>query len=323
MIFGGRFLGREAMGRTKAGGLVAAAALVLFGLAAGCGVEDLPGDMPTRSSAAALKVNDHFKDVPVIHLTKNLVLEGYMRYGERAAPNVDLFYVYVNVLNVGNVDVAAGRILVGVDGEAFLGSTQKEYIFNRDKLDYTIPADPKNNGGVIVFTAPKARFTSCHTYAAQVDVDHSVQAGPGVFDNDIGQAKTPCSLSYDAAIVEGNLGYPPPTELTNNTIYNVVSSFSTGRPDGKLCSHCHFNNSTVCLPDAPSVCVRNYRPTLFHQDDSMAIGPNQVVVFDPAFDTVVWKSQGGWATRMVNANPKAHSPAAIDLVRKWINDGWM
>jgi hypothetical protein len=116
-----------------------------------------------------------------------------------------------------------------------------------------------------------------------------------------------CPLTWNTPIDELFLGHVPDPSVQGKSLFNIVSSFVSGRPDGALCSSCH--NSSSSYPYHPNVAPNG----------SAAIDP-----FLPASGNQTWIcASDPWGPQFVNL-PVTTYPHTVHLkeaVQKWLSDG--
>lgn len=83
-------------------------------------------------------------------------------------------------------------------------------------------------------------------------------------------------VTWNGALSAEALGQTPGPSVQGKSLYAIVSSQVSGRPDGLLCSNCHFKGSG-----------RPYSPDV-GKDGSAPISPETVV------SGATWSAQGGW-----------------------------
>jgi hypothetical protein len=114
-------------------------------------------------------------------------------------------------------------------------------------------------------------------------------------------------LHWDEPVSEANLGVPPDANVAGDLLGEVVNSRVTARPDGLMCSDCHFRDTDIA-----------YRPEIDRGDRTTNYGPATLI------DGKSWGAPGGWGDRFVTLGPEAeiHKP---DYLRatffKWKDDG--
>jgi hypothetical protein len=151
-------------------------------------------------------------------------------------------------------------------------------------------------------------MAECTSYAVQIDLDHNMQGGgPQVFTNDSGNVSTVCRLTWNSPIDELYLGHVADPSVSGKTLFNIVSSFVSGRPDGVLCSACHNSNATY--PYHPNVPPNGSAP----------IDP-----FLPSSGDQTWIcAVNPWGPQFVNlpVTTYPHTPFLKEAVQKWMTDG--
>lgn len=120
------------------------------------------------------------------------------------------------------------------------------------------------------------------------------------------EAERVAPLSWDAVMSEENLGTVADPNVAGRTIADVLNSRVTGRPDGLLCSDCHYSGGTI-----------PYRPNVVRGAPS-TFGPNDVIDGRP------WAGPDGWAERFVATGPGSSAPKPgylRSVFFKWNDDG--
>lgn len=115
-------------------------------------------------------------------------------------------------------------------------------------------------------------------------------------------------LSWLTPITEPTLGELPDGLVEGATLRDIVSSRHLARPDGFLCSECHYRDS-----EDP------YRPDI-EQGSDEEIDPFEVI------DGRAWRGDIGWAARFMALDDDAHytKPAYLRAVfSAWRADGEM
>jgi hypothetical protein len=162
--------------------------------------------------------------------------------------------------------------------------------------------------GYIKVEVPAYLMAPCVSYTVQIDLDHTMQSGGSqVFANDTGQVSTVCPLNWTTPIDQINLGHVADPSVQGKSLFNIVSSFVSGRPDGALCSSCHNSSSTY--PYHPNV----------PPNGSAAIDP-----FLPASGDQTWIcGVNPWGPQFVNlpVSTYPHTPFLKEAVQKWMSDG--
>jgi hypothetical protein len=118
---------------------------------------------------------------------------------------------------------------------------------------------------------------------------------------------TVCGLTWNSPIDELHLGHVADASVNGKTLFNIVSSFVSGRPDGVLCSGCH--NSSSSYPYHPNVPPNGSAP----------IDP-----FLPASGDQTWIcAVNPWGPQFVNlpVTVYPHTPHLKEAVQKWMADG--
>lgn len=113
-------------------------------------------------------------------------------------------------------------------------------------------------------------------------------------------------LGWDDVLTEDTLGTPVDETLIGDSVGAVVNSVGAGRPDGLVCSACHFEGGSV-----------PYRPPVARMAAS-AFGPDDVV------DGRAWAGPDGWAEVFAGLGPNAevHKPGYLrSMFWKWNDDG--
>lgn len=112
-------------------------------------------------------------------------------------------------------------------------------------------------------------------------------------------------VTWTGPLDEATLGVLPDPAL-RGTLGDIVASRVSGRPDGLLCSECHYRGGPV-----------PYRPDVARGEAS-SFAPDDLV------DGRAWSGDGGWADRFRSLGPGAavEKPAYLRaLMHKWLEDG--
>lgn len=231
----------------------------------------------------------------------DLVLDGVMRYYDSGTPTLGL---QINVTNLGPGPAVGPSGRVNVAGQ-LLNASLHQYFGGTATAPNTV--NPGEHGYIKV-EVPASLMAPCTAYAVQIDIDHTMQGGGAqVFTNDSGNVSTVCRLTWNSPIDEVHLGHVPDPSVAGKTLFNIVSSFVSGRPDGMLCSGCHHSSSSY-----------PYRPNV-PPNGSAPIDP-----FLPASGNQTWIcATNPWGPQFVNL-PVSTYPHTVHLkeaVQKWISDG--
>ena len=129
----------------------------------------------------------------------------------------------------------------------------------------------------------------------------------GKLDAQADQNRATEPLHWDSTIRFEALGYDPSEFIAGVSIDEVINSEISGRPDGFLCSRCHYKDAEI-----------GYRPDIAKETGGTDFGPDTVI------DGRSWSGAGGWASRFVALGPGAHyeKPAYLrDLFSRWRESG--
>jgi hypothetical protein len=243
-------------------------------------------------------------DPPIFTLplgTADLKLDGVMRYYGGGTPTLGL---QINVTNIGDSPATGASGRVNVAGYV-LNAALYQYYGGTATAPNTVNPGER---GYIKVEVPASLMGPCQSYAVAIDIDHTMQAGGSqVFANDSGAVSTVCTLTWNTPIEELYLGHVPDPSVQGKSLFNIVSSFVSGRPDGALCSSCH--NASSSYPYHPNV----------PPNGSAAIDP-----FLPASGDQTWIcGVNPWGPQFINL-PVTTYPHTVHLkeaVQKWISDG--
>jgi hypothetical protein len=213
----------------------------------------------------------------------DLQLEGTMRfYGWEYPVNGDVS-VQIDVKNAGNAPAsrASGRVYAA---NVVRPTALYQYWGGTATAPNTV--NPGERGYLLV-QIPTWFIKQCQSYTVELDLDHNMQyerGHTGVFDNDLGQARTQC-LTWDSPITTDLLGHVPDPLLQNKRLSEIVGSFVQGSPAG-LCSSCHFGAAARRYsPDVPQGAGSNIRKTDVIDGQSWAFAGGWV----DDFAAVPWK----------------------------------
>lgn len=113
-------------------------------------------------------------------------------------------------------------------------------------------------------------------------------------------------LLWDTPITLQTVGMDPDEHVAGGRLVDVINNRVSARPDGKLCSECHYPGSAAA-----------YRPPV-DLDHAHDIQPDTVVDGRP------WSGNDGWAARFIAHGPGAETekPAYVrELFQVWLDDG--
>lgn len=114
-------------------------------------------------------------------------------------------------------------------------------------------------------------------------------------------------LDWYGTITPITLGTLPQPEINGSVLDDIINSRVSARPDGLLCSTCHFQDGPI-----------PYRPEVASGDRSSTFGPNDIV------DGKSWAQPGGWGDVFAALGPNAsvHKPDYLRaMFFKWTDDG--
>jgi hypothetical protein len=280
---------------------------VLAGVLGGCG-----GDSGFAPSAEPLGRTEEAYTLPKPITIPTVILQkapadlqpfGFLLYHFHATgPKRGLD---IQVKNVGQSTVIGASGSVMVDGVVVTGATLHQ-------LEGPAPAqgqfalDPGKTGFIHI-EVPPTLIGPCTYYDVQIDFAHSMQSGPPtVFDNDTANLSTICALRWSQPITARELGHDPDPALAGKPLYEIVSSFVSGRPDGKRCSNCHFNASS-----GP------YSPELVPKD---GLGPH--LPPSSLVDGRTWEGEeNSWGLRFLLNQNFPHTEPLREAIGKWRSDG--
>lgn len=132
--------------------------------------------------------------------------------------------------------------------------------------------------------------------------EHDYELAPGQPLRDFPAA----GLTWDTPIDDDSLAAAPSPLIAGATLRDIVSSRHIARPDGRLCSECHYRNGPV-----------GYRPEVAEESD-------QEIDCHEVHDGRSWAGEDGWAARFIALGPGAHleKPEYLrDAFAKWRADG--
>jgi len=229
----------------------------------------------------------------------DLKLDGTMRfYGWEYPVNGDVS-VQIDVTNIGNAPAT------GASGRIYAANVVRPTALYQYWGGTATTANTVNPGerGYMLVQIPLSFIKQCQSYTVELDLDHTMQyerGYTGVFNNDLGQAKTQC-LTWDSPITTELLGHVPDPLLQNKRLSEIVGSFVQGSPVG-LCSNCHH-------VDAPS---RRYSP-------NVAQGSGSNIRKTDVIDGQSWAFAGGWVDDFAAVPWK---PADLKLAFQiWVANG--
>lgn len=275
----------------------------------GCGAEQdtgAPGQGDVTATEGALSLSktgltlgDVTRPPISLRLMSDLKPDGTMRFYASDASTIG---VQINVTNVGNQPAFGPAGTVIVNGYQVDGSLYQYWGGTSTTANAVNPGER----GYIMIHIPNWVIKACGRYPVHIDVGHNMQAGlPDPYANDEATVSTQC-LAWDSTITTNNYPFSGPP-VDGKSIFRIVSSFAVGRPDGQLCSHCHFATSS-----------RAYSPPVA-QDSSAAITAGQVI------GGLTWDQNGGWAERFTHQPTDTSfgsKPFILkQLLQTWLDDG--
>jgi hypothetical protein len=209
------------------------------------------------------------------------------------------------VTNVGSQTIPAGPIRVRVAGREIVT------VIRSDASGGDGSIRPDFGGEIPLNFAPSGVLRRCQSYEVVLDLDHTVQSSPapdptGTFSpygDDADTVASPC-LTWTTPIDTYVLGaWWSRTFISGRTLQEVVDSEAVGRPDGKLCSECHFPTTD-----------KRYKPPTGH------VAPTREIVGRS------WGQPGGWAQSFIaqDGRPGSTVDKPVDLRRafqRWLDDG--
>ena len=239
--------------------------------------------------------------IPPAGTIADLQLNGVMRYYGGGTPTLGL---QINVTNVGDAPATGTSGHVNVDGYV-LNAALYQYFGGHATQPNTV--NPGEQGYIKV-EVPAGLMAPCTAYSVQIDLDHTMQfGGAQVFANDAGTVSTVCGLTWNSPIDELHLGHVADPSVNGKTLFNIVSSFVSGRPDGVLCSGCHNSSSTYPVPPQRS-------PERLGAHRSVLSRERQ-----PDLNRL----SNPWGPQFVNlpVSVYPHTPHLKEAVQKWMADG--
>jgi hypothetical protein len=257
-----------------------------------------PAPRPTRPPVVVI---DPAPNTPAPGAIADLKLTGVMRYYGGGTPTLGL---QINVTNIGDTPATGPSGRVNVGGYVLSAALYQYYGGHATQPNTVNPGEQ----GYIQVEVPASLMAPCTAYSVQIDLDHTMQfGGDQVFANDSGTVSTVCGLTWNSPIDELHLGHVADPSVNGKTLFNIVSSFVSGRPDGVLCSGCH--NSNASYPYHPNVPPNGSAP----------IDP-----FLPASGNQTWICLSNpWGPQFVNlpVTVYPHTPHLKEAVQKWMADG--
>jgi hypothetical protein len=237
---------------------------------------------------------------PVTGTIADLKPTGVMRFYGGGTPTLGL---QINVTNIGDGPASGPSGRVSIAGVPLPTALYQYYGGTATAANTVNPGEH----GYLQVEVPAYLMAPCATSVVHIDLDHTMQTGSNAFANDTGNVSTVCGLTWNSPIDELHLGHVPDPSVAGKTLFNIVSSFVSGRPDGALCSSCHNANSSY--PYHPNV----------PPNGSAAIDP-----FLPASgnQTLICLSNP-WGPQFVNlpVSTYPHTPFLKEAVSKWMSDG--
>jgi len=169
----------------------------------------------------------------------DLVLEGTIRFYGWESPVNGTVSAQIDVKNVGNAPASGSSATYAAN--VVRPGTLYQYWGGTATTPNTVNPGER---GYILMQIPLSFIKQCQSVTVQLDLDHTMQyerGHTGVFQNDLGQAKTQC-LTWNSPITTDLLGHVPDPLLQGKRLSEIVGSFVQGSPAGK-CSSCHFTGS--------------------------------------------------------------------------------
>lgn len=228
----------------------------------------------------------------------DLKLEGTMRFYGWETPVNGEVSAQIDVKNIGNAPAT------GASGRVYAANVVRQTALYQYWGGTATAPNTVNPGerGYLLMQIPLWFIKQCQSYTVELDLDHTMQyerGYTGVFDNDLGQAKTQC-LTWDSPITTDLLGHVPDPLLQNKRLSEIVGSFVQGSPAG-FCSSCHHNAST-----------RRYSP-------DVAPGAGSNIRKTDVIDGQSWAFAGGWVDDFAAVSWK---PADLKLALQiWVANG--
>jgi hypothetical protein len=229
----------------------------------------------------------------------DLKLDGTMRFYGWESPVNGNVSAQIDVTNIGNAPAT------GASGRIYAANVVRPTALYQYWGGTATAANTVNPGerGYLLVQIPISFIKQCQSYTVELDLDHTMQyerGYTGVFNNDLGQARTQC-LTWDSPITTELLGHVPDPLLQGKRLSEIVGSFVQGSPAG-LCSSCHHI-------DAPT---RRYSP-------SVAQGSGSNIRKTDVIDGQSWAFAGGWVDDFAAVPWK---PADLKLAfQMWVANG--
>jgi hypothetical protein len=147
---------------------------------------------------------------------------------------------FVDVTNQGSEGIATDQgVQLTINGYLTAGALY-------DSAGAQVPVNtlPAGDKGYIRVRVPSNVIAECGQYSIVIDTNHKVQSGqPDPFGNDQRNMQTQCIMKWNAPITKARFGQDPPAWLADKSLSDIVNNRVSGRPDGALCSQCHFPGS--------------------------------------------------------------------------------
>ncbi|HXU05380.1 MAG TPA: hypothetical protein VN903_30690 [Polyangia bacterium] len=260
------------------------------------GVPTDPTPTPTRPTRPPT--------VPVVPQYSDLKPDGTMRAWTNGYYNTS---VWLNVINIGNMEAKADMGSVTIAGYPVSGPLN-QYPGGSATSAHTL--NPGERGYISV-EVPGGILKPCISYGVQIDTTRVMQGGtagaPDSFANDQARVKVAC-LQWNTPINSDNYPFDIPL-IAGDTLMEIVGSFKVGRPDGNVCSNCHYSGSG-----------RSYSPPV-------AQGRAGIIWPTDDINGRTWAGPGGYARAfMARPTNQPDDPGSKPLylqalVQRWIIDG--
>jgi hypothetical protein len=242
--------------------------------------------------------------------------DGAMRYYGPAEPTLGL---QIDVVNVGTTPAYGPSSHVNIEGSVFSAVLYQYYGGTATAANTVNPGER----GYLKADVPPSLLLPCLEYQVQIDLDHTMQSGTGVFDNDTRtvlpyETGLSCKLNWSTPINGATLGQEPDQHDAGKSLQDIVSSIEIARIDGNRCSTCHNSGTNPTSNNIPEV----YRPNVAAGVPSAPIDPFLFIGGNEG-----WACGGSpWAEKFiaVPANASYAKPQYLkDAFQKWLSDGGM